>query len=269
MLTNFELAAGSVMGREHAFAGRNNQDAFYLTATNDNTVAVVADGCGSGRFSECGAGLGVRLVTETLLKYAREISENQPLTIELAERMLERTRSDVLIELRSLAGNMGKSFSNTIENFFLFTLVGAWLSPNLSVFFALGDGVMEINGEQIILGPFPNNAPPYLAYGLAEVSKPLYFRAIKSLPTSELQHFIVATDGLNDYLQAAEKQIPGREEKVGSISRFYEDDKFFKNSDMVRRRLAIMNRSLVGGAGGLLPDDTTLIVGRQQKKETS
>jgi len=260
------------MGREHTFAGRNNQDAFYSNSANNHLVAVVADGCGSGHFSECGAELGVRLITETLLKHAQKISDNQSMTVELAEQLLEQTRLDVLAQIRLLAENMGKSFSNTIENFFLFTLVGAWLSRDLSIFFALGDGVMEINGEQITLGPFPNNAPPYLAYGLAETSldpKLLRFQIIKSLPTSELKNFIVATDGLNDYLQAAEKAIPGREEKVGPISRFYEDDKFFKNSDMVRRRLAIINRSLVGGVGGLLSDDTTLIIGRQQKKEMS
>jgi len=61
MLPPFDIAAASVIGREHARAGRNNQDALSLLAQGEVLAAVVADGCGSGAHSEVGAQIAQRI----------------------------------------------------------------------------------------------------------------------------------------------------------------------------------------------------------------
>ena len=58
------IAAGRVLGREHARRGESCQDAFAIRQEGERLVAVVTDGCGSARRSEVGAGLGAVLVVE-------------------------------------------------------------------------------------------------------------------------------------------------------------------------------------------------------------
>jgi hypothetical protein len=60
------------------------------------------------------------------------------------------------------------------------------------------------------------------------------------------------------------RPIPGRSEDVGPLSQFWTDDAYYENRDMVRRRLAVLNR---GRHGGLLADDTTLVVVRRKGLE--
>ena len=61
-MRGFQVAGGSVTGRAHAVLGRGNQDAFAWVDDDGVLVAVVCDGCSSGRHSEVGAHLGARLV---------------------------------------------------------------------------------------------------------------------------------------------------------------------------------------------------------------
>ncbi|RKH40422.1 hypothetical protein D7X12_20835, partial [Corallococcus sicarius] len=60
----FDVAVGSVQGREHARTGRNNQDAVCVREGEHGLVALVADGCGSQPCSELGAQLGVRRLAQ-------------------------------------------------------------------------------------------------------------------------------------------------------------------------------------------------------------
>jgi hypothetical protein len=86
----------------------------------------------------------------------------------------------------------------------------------------------------------------------------------------ELHSFLLGTDGVCDLMQSAESHMPGKTEKVGPLSQFWQEERFFCNPDMVRRRLAgiardVTTRSEAGirKEAGLLTDDTTLIVGRR------
>src|SRR5690606_22784578 len=103
MLPSFDIAAASVIGREHARAGRNNQDAFSLLAQGEVLAAVVADGCGSGAHSEVGAQLGARCVAQAVLAVASEgVSVEDP-------GFLEAVRARVLKFLTSLTEQLGGS----------------------------------------------------------------------------------------------------------------------------------------------------------------
>jgi len=91
----FQIAGGSVPGRRHRMAGRNNQDAFAWAARDGALVAVVSDGCGSGTHSEVGAQIGARLVVRAALRLTRAGLTGGDL--------LKRLRGQVLAGLRRLA----------------------------------------------------------------------------------------------------------------------------------------------------------------------
>lgn len=268
----WQLAGGSVIGRRHRATGRNNQDAFCWRQTPDATVAVVCDGCGSGASSEVGAGLGARLVCASLLRQLERAADE---TLD-AEILLERTRRDLLKRLRTLTLAMGGA--QMLGDCLLFTVVGALITSRDAVFFALGDGALWVNGEVMTLGPYADNAPPYLAYALLETGfapEQLRFEIVRRLPVNELQSFLLGSDGVLDLARAQGCKLPGREAFVAPISEFWGSPRVFANADSVRRTLAsaardatVRTRNTDGDCQervetGLLPDDTTLIVGRR------
>ena len=88
------------------------------------------------------------------------------------------------------------------------------------------------------------------------------------IPTSDLQSILIGTDGVKDFLESGDELLPGKNEKVGQISQFWQEDRYFKNSDLIRRRLLMSNREVrqplwsnrtVKQQSGLLSDDTTIV----------
>lgn len=270
----FEIAGGSVTGRAHVAAGRNNQDAFCWASDADGLVAVVCDGCGGGPRSEVGAQIGSRLVVQAAGRLLRSGLDTPEL--------LGQVRQDVLASLGRLAREMSvdaASFSRTVADHFLFTIVGVLVTSRGATTFSLGDGLLVINGERTQLGPFPNNEPPYLGYALLPgglgrgASEQLSFKVNRSMAASEVQWLALGTDGAIELEVTAERPIQGRDEVVGPLSQFWSDNRFFKNPDMVRRRLAVISRGprgprgSRGPRGGVLSDDTTLVVVRRKAAE--
>lgn len=261
-MESFSLAAGSITGRDHRLAGRSNQDGFAILRQSDRLAIVVADGCSSGLHSEVGAKLGARILAQLLLIHANALLRDS--------KAIERVRLDALAQIRMLANALGGSFSETINDYFLFTSLLALITPDISLFASLGDGFFAINGTMIRLGPFPGNAPPYLSYGLVETALPpanLLFTIQSVLPTNELFSFLLGTDGLQDFCSAETALVPGMDVAVGPLSQFWMDNRFYRNSDQVRRRLAVVNAETRSAYRGLLPDDTTLVVGRRKGGE--
>jgi hypothetical protein len=250
----FELAAATVLGREHARAGRNNQDALWARASEHGLAAVVADGCGSGAQSELGAQLGARRAVEGALSLLGQVPIDSP-------EFLQRLGADVLCFLQALSGQLGE---RAIAEAFLFTLVGAVVTPEHTLVFSAGDGLWALNGEVHRLGPFPGNAPPYLAYGLLKPGA-VALKANALRPTPEVDSLLLGTDGVSDLAGLAE---------VGPLSQFWSEDLYFSNPDALRRRLALLNRESVRAdfparrlvrVPGLLTDDTTLVVLRRRQ----
>lgn len=266
----FAIAAGSVTGRNHSLAGRNNQDAFLVRRSEDGDllVGVVCDGCTSGKESGVGAVLGSRIIVESLLRI-----KNLPI-----ESMLETARQDVEAQFRILARATGGTLSAAVNELFLFTVVGCIVTPDWTWVFSIGDGVYAVNGDLKQIGPFAGNAPPYLAYALVpsalkqDAPWQLRFTVDANLPTNELQSLLIGTDGTLDLVAAQDRAVPGTDEPVGPLSQFWTDERFFRNPDMVRRQLTRINRDVVKPDWrphslqrfrGLLPDDTTLVVLRR------
>lgn len=282
LLEGLQIAGGSVIGTEHQRLGRNNQDAWAVHLEADRCIAVVADGCGSGRFSEVGARLGAHLLVEFLRRnLLEERLMSRPLTLESARLALERTRIEMLEQLGLTARAMGSSLATTVGDCFLFTLVGFFATRQAAGVFHVGDGAIAWNGELTILEA-PGNAPAYLCYELtgttlqAMAPGSLRFQLDRFAPLDALGSVLIGTDGVRDLCEASGRCFPGGTEPVGPLSRLWEDDLLFDNPDGLRRRLARANlfsqrpdweaRRLVK-APGLLTDDTTVIVIRSGRGE--
>lgn len=256
-MISFELAGGSVVGRDHRTIPKNNQDAWHVLRGPDVTVAVVCDGCGSGAYSEVGARLGASLVTSAVARHARRGTWS-----------FDQIRDDVVAWLRVLANQMDGNLGRVIDDHFLFTVVGVVFSGHSARFFSCGDGVMIINGEVLTLGPFPNNEPPYLAYALYGDDVTLDVR--RTVPLDDLDHFLLGCDGAGrpGLLEVCEsdRNLPGVNMPVGPISQFWTDDCNFSNPAAISRRLKLIGRDWPprDPEHGLLADDTTIVVGRQR-----
>lgn len=222
----FEIAAGTVAGADHIRAARNSHDAFRWSMTGGAVIAVVCDGCGSAPHSEVGAKLGARLAQRTVADH---------LGPDFSWSAVER---DFLRRLRAIADQVGGA-----SDFFLFTLLAAVITEEVTTVAAAGDGVVMINGAALPLPPVIDNAPRYLGYALlgdAAVS----LRPIVSLPTSAVQSVLLATDGASH---------------LDAIEPFWTDDRYFRNPDALRRTLFALNRR----PPGRLPDDTTIVAIRR------
>jgi hypothetical protein len=280
-MLGFEVAFGSVPGRDHKAVSKNNQDAWAITSGHNYLIAVVCDGCSQGKHSEVGAQVGAQLTVSTLAKNFEKITDPMVLAdTEAISGFLERARLDILAQLRILALAMGGSFSQTISDYFLFTVIGTMITPRVTFVFSIGDGVLTLNEEVVRLGPFPDNKPPYLAYGLIETPfdqvnpNPLKFQLNIFDLTKNVKSILIGTDGIEYLIKAENMKMPGKDGLVGPLSQFWTEDGYYTNSDKVRRRLALVNRDVnkfrkdgsLEKENGLLFDDTTLVVIRQNPK---
>ncbi len=270
MKDKFELAAGSITGREHLRVGKNNQDGYYYISLDSATIAVVCDGCGSGIHSEVGAKVGSRLVAQAILNNLQD---------SLSPDFWQQVYQDLLHKLKDMAVVLGGELVETVREYLLFTIVGALITPTQTAIFAIGDGVFALNDQIIPLPSFPNNAPPYIAYGLIPDAvsniqlSDCQFQIYRQLPTNEVNSILIGSDGVLDLMQVADKPLPGKSELVGEISQFW-SDAYFQNGDRIRRRLSLINNSSIKPdweqqclrrENGLLADDTTMVVIRRKQ----
>jgi len=272
----FEVAGGSVAGRDHRHSLRNSQDAYHCDARRGVIAAVVCDGCGSGEHSEVGAQIGARLAVEEILRnYHRD-----PFDFGFAsgangiDSALARVQRSILAKIQLLADAMGSSFTENIGEYFLFTLVGAIVTETGTFIFSCGDGIFSLNGDVTRLTS-KDNRPDYISYGLVEsgIGAPKLSVQVFQ-PTVEVSSLLIGTDGCEALLDAVDTKIPGKEDKVGPINQFWSYDRYFKNPFAVGHRLNLINRDMARydpekkvmiEEHGPLRDDTTFIVIRRKK----
>jgi hypothetical protein len=243
-----------------------------------------------------GAALGCRLTAGALVRRQEMLA--QAVNVEDAERYLAAVEADVLAALSAIVAGCPGEPEETIHDCLLFTVLGIAVCGDHAVLFALGDGVIGYNGAVEELGPYPANAPPYLGYTLlpdhaavrlgtaqaapdsADVSPldistspaperdgamPAYSLTCHAfLPTAELDTAVIGTDGVGDILRGAARLLPGTNEPFGQLSQFWEDDRYLRNPDLLRRRMARAARAVPGSAS-ILSDDTSLVVIRRTR----
>ncbi len=271
MFSRFDVRGGTIGGREHAIAGRNNQDAYGWRAGDHGLVAVVCDGCGSGAHNEVGAKVGAALIPQALL--ALLPSDEPP------HALLQRAYRRVIDSLHRIACDMSGAdagagatalLRRTVQDYWLFTVVGLFVTKESLTLFSRGDGLIVMDGDRLPLGPFPNNEPPYLGYDLlGEVANrslqcPSGFALHRTVPLHEIGFVLLGTDGVLDLEAMADRSLHDRPGRVGPLSQFWAEPCVFRNVDGIRRRLTVIHR---GPHGGVLPDDTTVVVVRHRRGE--
>lgn len=276
-MKNFKFADASIIGVAHDQWGRNNQDFGYLLLEDRYAIGVVADGCGSTITSEVGSTIGAQWCAEFLRGYLKKKDPEAMNNIYTAKEMLHRLLGFLTFQI---AGAKGQNWTeigddaglSLIENNFLFTLVGFVIdNESNSMIFSIGDGFFRINGKDTFMRE-PNNMPTYVAYALTVQAaewdwKP---KVREFMPTQELDHFVVATDGMEEFATSVGKPFPGKiQEFVPSLEEIISNDSYFTNQAKLQRLLAKMNPITRPSARafGLLGDDTTIIIARRFEDE--
>lgn len=274
---DFELAGGGALGRDHRTSFRNYQDAYFIEEFGEYTIAVVTDGCSSGSSpgssrNEIGATVGGKIFVACLAHALDCRDEYIPDINEIFERSVEwaANKIDIVATMMSPNGRVKR----IVQDHFLFTITGVLFLADVAYFFSLGDGIIYVNGEERRSGPF-NNAPPYLAYRLLESVEgfeqgDLKIEILDAISLSDLEHFAIGCDGVYDLFCAESKKLPGMDGQVPPLSSFWENDRYFGgNPDLVSRQLRLISRDWPkkDPEAGLLPDDTTLIVGRKRRED--
>lgn len=282
MKDTFEIAGGSIVGRDHIQTSKNNQDAFYFEVNEDYCLGIVADGCGSAQHSEVGAQMGVRTLASSIKNIYRRLNKEEEDGSEI-ELFFNLIQNNLVSQIENSALFMSPSPEKKTEiiyDYFLFTILGFLIYKNKIHYFWAGDGIIIKHGEilgtqELIINQ--NNEPKYIAYNLTgaqqKYKSKLEYRT--AILTDDLQAVLIGCDGVKDLCESADKTIPGKTELIGSISQFWTEDKYFKNRFLIERRLRLANtpkqkRDDEGNVymeNGRLPDDTTLIVCRRKNNE--
>jgi hypothetical protein len=267
----FECADGSIIGKYHRNINSNNQDSYIKTEDDDHIIAVVCDGCGSGVTSEVGSILGSSIVSFELNASGLHRLGDDRKEIEFC---LERVQRSAEGRIESIAHEVGLPIVIAIAESFLFTIVAAVIGRDYTYIISFGDGFYAINNTIKEIGPFENNAPPYIAYGVIKEyvkgASQMKFVLNEIVLTSDLQSLLIATDGLDDLIKARKNKLPGRDELVGDVSQFWTDDIYFSDIGAVCKKLSLINRSVANFdrlvyEHGYLGDDTTLISIRRKR----
>jgi hypothetical protein len=269
-----QVAAGTIIGREHLRLNRPNQDGFYFRHEDgQETIGVVCDGCSSSEHSDLGAKIGARILAQGLRVLLPEWETlPTPDFLEYVRVCFIHTMKKILPLMGDTLDEKGNYTKNeTVSQYFLFTALGFVIGKKRTAVFSIGDGVVALNGEVKKLNATAGNKPVYIAYGgmlNTELSHLSNFEVQFDVPTESVKTLLIGCDGLHDLMAAKEKNVPGNSETIGDVNQFWSDDKYFTNKDAVRRRLSLINRTVTRlgkTEHGPLNDDTTLIVARRVK----
>ena len=268
VLSGWEWASGSVQGREHWLARRNNQDASCVLAGPDALVAVVADGCGSAPHSEVGARLASALLARTL---ARRAAAARPACRDESAALLGDALDEVLATLEVVAGGRGTDALPWVRDHLLATALGVVVTAERALVFRVGDGVVGVN-DAFATHAAPGNTPPYLAYRLlppecCRLDAAALAPAIEwEGPAESLASVVLATDG------AAELRV-GESDPHATLRAWLGDDRLYRHPVALGRRLVQLARDeqaidwderQLRRRPGVLRDDTSLVLLRRR-----
>jgi hypothetical protein len=195
---SFRIRAGKVTGRAHLIDGRNCQDAFHHLQFEVNGspyyVGVVADGCGEGYSSEAGACLAAPFICQSI----RNSLRNHVPLADVPNLLVHQLRRFLSLLLDAYAFTDEIERETFIHRHLLFTLVGFVITPQQTLAFLAGDGVIQLNDT---IYSTHEEAPSYITYPLVRqsgqtVDMPCF--TLYEIPTASLQRLLVATDAWAD-----------------------------------------------------------------------
>jgi hypothetical protein len=151
-------------------------------------------------------------------------------------------RVDVVRALAEVLERMPGDRTDIIREHFLFTVIAAAvsgregetsgregeMSGTQAAVWALGDGAYSFGDYTRVLGPFEDNAPPYLAYDLLGEARPAELAIASSARAHPRGAIVIATDGACDLDNGLEQFLA---------------EKYVAHPDALRRQLAVLART--------------------------
>lgn len=244
---SFLAVAGSVTGRDHRRAERDGQDGHAVVVNDDVVAAIVTDGCSSGRASEIGARVGAAWLAALVEQCFRGGAGGGNVDAEAAAANVTR---ELLVRLELLARSFdpaGDVSAARVDQALLFGFLAAVVTPVATIVFGVGDGIVVVDGRVTSIDPGPENAPPYVAYGLLGGSHACIEPRIHFVgATADVEVIAVATDGAAPLTADA------------SLAALVADPRYAKNASLLRKRLVVLSDR------GTFSDDATIAVVRRR-----
>lgn len=248
---SFLAVSGAVTGRDHRRAERDGQDGHAVVVTEDVVAAIVTDGCSSGRASEIGARVGAAWLAALVEQCFRGID-----TAPRAEAAAAGVTRELLVRLELLARSFdpaGDVSAARVDQSLLFGFLAAVVTPVTTIVFGIGDGIVVVDGRVTVIDPGPENAPPYVAYGLVGGSRACIQPRIHFVgATADVEVVAVATDG------AAPLTAGAAANADASLETLAADPRYAKNPSLLRKRLVVLSDR------GTFSDDATIAVVRRR-----
>lgn len=238
----FVVAAGGVTGGDHRRAERDGQDGYAVVVTESVVAAVVTDGCSSGKRSEIGARVGATWIAAIVEQTFQDAREQDSHDETWARAAATRVAEELLRRLEVLARSFdpgGHVHSSHVGDALLFGFLAAVVTKDVAMVFGIGDGSFVVGDAVTAIDPGPDNAPPYIAYGL--VREPIEAAVHFVGRASDVQVLAVATDGLSG-IEPAE------------LVTLASDPRYARNASLLRKRLIVL------GDAGRFSDDATVAV---------
>jgi hypothetical protein len=208
----FSLRSGIVTGRAHLLFGINCQDSLnhttFIHKDEEYIVGVVCDGCGEGARSEVGAHLASKFLVQRIEQGIKDgLSTEAIISVPLFYWLVEYLR--IIVSRMDMWSMTASDKVTFIKDHLLFTAIGFVVGPRKTTIFSIGDGVIQINDDLVVIDE--GNMPLYPAYHLVDrqflapghTELPERFE-IKVIDTSELQRLAVGTDAWEDELKQLE-----------------------------------------------------------------
>lgn len=197
---DWTIAGASKMGLDHLSIRQNCHDAYTFGAEKDVVFGAVLDGCGSGNHSEVGAKLTASYMGKVMPELLRR---GKFLPDELFRLIVSFVKRNVALFDDGLEVWTMDDQAACINDYWLFTVLGFVVEPELTRVFYAGDGTYDVN-DVITHISSPGNAPQYIAYNCISDRSLLYDPnivpssfVICEFPTKEVQRISVATDGFH------------------------------------------------------------------------
>lgn len=231
-----KIADASIIGSIHRNLNYNNQDALHIIEEENFTIGIVADGCGSGSYSEVGARLGVSFIANYI---HQSLLEGKNWKNDLAQKIANYTQ-----HLSDLHTNNTRSF---VHDFCLYTIIGVVIQKGKVTFFSSGDGIFGIGNDLNIIDQ--NNRPKYINNHFLKDEKSQFEFWEKEVNNNEF--IFIGTDGVEDFIEGIKK---GEVEEYKSFYQFLTDENMYKNPVFFSKLFEKYSQQ------ELLRDDTSMIV---------
>jgi len=186
------------------------------------TVAVVCDGCSSGKASHFAAHLQGKLIGKVLKKYALE-GNVADVSLFILEKWIEEFK-----EVRNWANLATEELLAT-----LILLVDDQQNSSVRV---LGDGVVCINKQIEIIDQ--NNAPDYAAFHLDDSKEEiLTYLQKQHFYVSNVENIAISSDGIQSFMN---RKNPTEPLPFDVVSYFLSDDFLINTNNMLQRKFNIL-----------------------------